>query len=483
MFSTGPQSAIQKQTNGGMQAPFDAAVIIPTVLRETLLQAVRSVFAQEHPGRIQILIGVDVAQGDRGILRQLCEECPDRMAITIFDPGYSTAKIHGGIYQNAYGGSLRTVMSYAANSARLAYLDDDNWWAPHHLGDLLNAIDGFDWAFTYRWFVDGGARNVLCVDDFESIGPGRGIYKNKLGGFIDANCLMIDKTKCHWVLPQWSIPLLDDGSGEDRNVFNALVKSHSLAWTRRPSVYYVINPNSGAQPVRDKMLAERGLKTTLPPQGKSLPYAHRDSKINEYLLSNITRKLHLGAGPNILEGWLNTDIAPHDSAAVALDATATLPFDDATFDFAFGEHMIEHLTLQQGLNFLKELFRVMRPGGAIRLATPNLMKIMALFSAEPADVQKQYVEWTTRTFIGQIEGYNPTLVLNNMFYNWGHRFIYNQATLSAVLRSVGFTDLTLHAAGQSQRRDFIGADKHGEANGAPAMAAYETMAIEAIKPG
>jgi hypothetical protein len=59
--------------------------------------------------------------------------------------------------------------------------------------------------------------------------------------------------------------MLDDGSGEDRNVFTALTKGHSVGWTRRPSVYYVLNPNSGTQPVREKILADRGVKITIPP--------------------------------------------------------------------------------------------------------------------------------------------------------------------------------------------------------------------------
>ena len=105
--------------SGDLQQPFDAAVIIPTILRESLMRTVRSVYAQEWPGRIQILIGIDVAQGDRDILRQLGAECPDRMALTIFDLGYSTAQVHGGIYHNAYSGSLRSVLSYAANSRYL----------------------------------------------------------------------------------------------------------------------------------------------------------------------------------------------------------------------------------------------------------------------------------------------------------------------------------------------------------------------------
>ncbi len=166
MNTLGPQA-----NNQSLQPPFDAAVVMPTILRDTLPRAVRSVFAQEWPGRIQILIGVDVAKGDRDMLRQLGAECPERMAITVFDPGYSTAQTNGGIYHNTHGGSLNTVLSYAANSRRIAYLDDDNWWAPHHISDLLDVIEGFDWAFTYRWFVDPGTQEVICADDFESVAP------------------------------------------------------------------------------------------------------------------------------------------------------------------------------------------------------------------------------------------------------------------------------------------------------------------------
>lgn len=473
----GPQA-----TQGELQAPFDAAVIIPTVLRESLMRAVRSVFAQEWPGRIQILIGVDIARGDRDILRQLGAECPDRMALTVFDPGYSTAQTHGGIYLNAYSGSLRTVLSYAANSRYLAYLDDDNWWAPHHLSDLLNTISGFDWAYTFRWFVDPGTQEPICIDDFESIGPGRGIYNDKLGGFVDANCLMIDKTRCHFVLPQWSIPMLPDGSGEDRNVFNALKKQHSVAWTKRPSVYYVINPESGTQPIRDKILAERGHKLSTPQRGKSAPYAHQNEKINEYLLSNLTRKLHLGAGPNILPDWLNTDIAPQSQDVVALDLSKPLPFEDETFDYVASEHFIEHMTLADGIRLLGECFRILKKGGKVRVATPDITRLLALYTAEPSELQKNYVDWINRTFLAGITGYNPTVILNNMFYNWGHRFIYDQNLLALIMTKAGFAELAIQPVGESPDPNFAGIEKHGHLVGASEFNAYETIAVEGRKP-
>src|SRR5512133_1171766 len=99
----------------------------------------------------------------------------------------------------------------------------------------------------------------------------------------------------------------------------------------------------------------------------------RDGRIiRRYLRSNTVRKLQIGAGPTQLPGWLCTDIDPRSDEAVYLDATRRFPFEDGTFDYVYSEHMIEHITWLQGLSMLKECRRVMRPGGTLRVATPDL---------------------------------------------------------------------------------------------------------------
>ena len=198
-----------------LQKPFDAAVVIVTILRPSLRRAVRSVFNQDLRGRVQILIGIDVAKGDPKILDELTAECPDNMAITVVNPGYSTAGLNGGLYRNRDGGSLRTILSFLANSRLVAYLDDDNWWAPHHLSDLVSAIKGHDYAFALRWLLDGVTEEILCVDDFGSVGPGRGTYKRKgFHGHIDTNCLMVDRDRCMTELWSWSVPFYLEGGSD-----------------------------------------------------------------------------------------------------------------------------------------------------------------------------------------------------------------------------------------------------------------------------
>jgi hypothetical protein len=220
-----------------LQQPFDAAVVIQTVLRPTLVQAVRSVFAQDCRGRIQILLGIDRAQGDPALIDQIRAECPDHVALTVIDPGYSTSQRHGSLYSNHFGGALRTALSYLANSRFVAYLDDDNWWAPQHLSTLLAAIAGKSWAFSLRTLVDSGRDEIICRDEWESLGPGRGVYGTGFGGFVDTSCLMVDKLACHEVLPAWSLSRFAHGSGEDRMVFERL-KGLPFGATEQYTAFY-----------------------------------------------------------------------------------------------------------------------------------------------------------------------------------------------------------------------------------------------------
>jgi hypothetical protein len=246
---------------GSRQPPVDIAIILPTLLRPSLTRAIRSVFAQDFPGRIQILIGIDKAEGDRGQLAQLGRECPGNIALDLFDPGYSTSIQHGGIYPNRCTGSLRTILSYAANSRYLAYLDDDNWWAPDHLRSLLAAIDGHDWAWSLRWFVEQGGDEAICVDQWESVGPGAGLYAERYGGFVDPSSLIIDKLACHHVLPYWSLTPYADGRGSDRLVFEQL-KGLSQRGTGQPSSFYTISTGDPQHLVRLQLMRQSG--ATLP---------------------------------------------------------------------------------------------------------------------------------------------------------------------------------------------------------------------------
>jgi predicted O-methyltransferase YrrM len=164
--------------------------------------------------------------------------------VTVFDPGYSTSVRHGGVHASRDGGALRTLLSYAAHSRLVAYLDDDNWWAPDHLAAITAAAAGRAWAYSLRWYVDRESAEPLCVDRWESVGPDAGCFRDRFGGWVDPNCLLIDKLACEPALRLWSVPLPGDATQltGDRHVFSDLRLRGPAGGTGRATVYYTLTP-------------------------------------------------------------------------------------------------------------------------------------------------------------------------------------------------------------------------------------------------
>jgi hypothetical protein len=233
-----------------LQAQMDAAVVIPTVLRPSLRQALESIFAQAFSGRIHVLIGIDQMAADMAMIDQICASRPSHCAVQVFWPGYSTAVRHGGLMPPGDGGALRAILSYLANSPYVAYLDDDNWWAPTHLSDLRQAIDKADWAFSLRWYVHPFSRRPICVDVWESVGPSQGLYNKAFGGFVDPSSLMINKLVCPSAPQNWNFASKEDPMGADRYVFDCLSRHHRACGTGQPTSFYTLNPNDPLHSLR-----------------------------------------------------------------------------------------------------------------------------------------------------------------------------------------------------------------------------------------
>lgn len=242
------------------QAPADVAVVVPTILRPSLLRAARSVFAQTFAGRIHLLIGIDVPLGDRAVLDKLCEECPPHVMLSVMELGYSTSRRHGGLYTNYYGGALRTILSLCANAPLVAYLDDNDWFAADHVESLCQAIAGRQWAFSHRWIVDPETLWPICPDDWDSVGPGRGINAERFGGFVQPSTLMIDKLACHGMLHLWSLAAFPDGTGEDRLVFDALNRGFTWGTTGRATTFCIATAESVRHDHHVREFESRGIR-------------------------------------------------------------------------------------------------------------------------------------------------------------------------------------------------------------------------------
>lgn len=202
--------------------------------------------------------------------------------------------------------------------------------------------------------------------------------------------------------------------------------------------------------------------------------------IGRYLKTKETLKLQIGSGPNILEGWCNTDIFPNDKRVALMDARKPFPFSDNCFNYIFCEHLIEHLEYQEGLRMLGECFRVLKPGGKIRIATPDLKYLVDLYNIEKTDVQRREIARVVDTYFPNTGIYEDSFVINNFFYSFGHKWIYDYKLLKGALAKSGFTDIKRCAVGQSDDCNLRGLECHGKRIGEE-FNKLQTMVIEGTK--
>ena len=173
-------------------------------------------------------------------------------------------------------------------------------------------------------------------------------------------------------------------------------------------------------------------------------------------------RLHVGSGEKRIHGWINVDIKRLHDVDVVADATKSLRFTDA--DAIFAEHFLEHLRLDQAIDFFEVAHRTLRGDGWIRLSTPNL-------------------EWVLETHYRRLaEGKSKresALEINRAFRGWGHQFLWNREMLQEVLELCGFTGLRWCRYGESDLPVFLGLERHDAYDDLPELG--HVLIVEATK--
>jgi predicted SAM-dependent methyltransferase len=130
-----------------------------------------------------------------------------------------------------------------------------------------------------------------------------------------------------------------------------------------------------------------------------------------------------------------------DDAAyfMELDISEPLPIDDGAVDWVYAEHLIEHVSLTVGLFWLKEVRRVLAPGGVLRLSTPNLR----VYAESYVNGDKFFAKHRRRVnmALNTIAPPMPergAFMFNQLFYVYGHRWIYDEQELRYVVTEAGF---------------------------------------------
>ena len=202
--------------------------------------------------------------------------------------------------------------------------------------------------------------------------------------------------------------------------------------------------------------------------------------IERYLVSTGVRKLQIGAGPNNLPGWLNTDIEPRQGQAF-LDAMKPFPIPDNSLNYVYAEQVIEHLPFEGGMVMLRESYRALAPGGKLRVATPDLGQLVALFDQNDSESEQRFMTAQLKMVgLSVKEPERRLFIMNTYFRAWGHQFLYDRQTLKSALESVGFRDVRFLRHNESDDPELRNVERHIYVIGSD-IDEYVTMIVQASK--
>jgi predicted SAM-dependent methyltransferase len=193
-------------------------------------------------------------------------------------------------------------------------------------------------------------------------------------------------------------------------------------------------------------------------------------------------RLHLGCGSTVVPGWHNIDTSPsillarvpglrpllgaagiltEDQAGAVVppgiiraDVRRGLPYAGRSVRYIYSSRMIEHMPRRQGLALVRECFRVLEPGGVLRLATPDLAPAVASYrrgwsrnGETPADAFMAGLGH----FVEQPGSRLGTIA--RRLFTAPHQWLYDEQPLTSLLEDGGFASVAVREFPESARPD------------------------------
>ena len=153
------------------------------------------------------------------------------------------------------------------------------------------------------------------------------------------------------------------------------------------------------------------------------------------------RRLNWGCGPDAAPDWINADLIETPGIDICSDIRDGLPLPDDDLDYAFSSHALQQLPFLEVDPALRELRRVLKPGGVLRLGLPDLDRALeawrtgdsAYFLVPDADARS-----LSTKFVVQMTWYGSSAML------------FNYDVIEEMLRRAGFREVLRCVFGQTR---------------------------------
>lgn len=137
------------------------------------------------------------------------------------------------------------------------------------------------------------------------------------------------------------------------------------------------------------------------------------------------------------------------------DLSTGIPLRDEVADYIFSSHFLEHLFRKDADYLLRECYRVLKPGGVLRISIPDLEYALSLYSSGQKEKMLQ----------------NYFFVEDGDSYYSRHKYMYDYEMLESQLKNMGFSGVTRCQYRQGRVPDIEILDNRPE----------ESLFVEAVK--
>ncbi len=137
-------------------------------------------------------------------------------------------------------------------------------------------------------------------------------------------------------------------------------------------------------------------------------------------------KLHLGCGSKFIPGFIHVDVIAGDHIHHQ-GSVCELPYPDCSVELIYASHVLEHFGRFEMHDVLREWYRVLAPGGILRLAVPDFAACAKIYYEEG-------LKDGLTGLIGLVSGGQRNE------YDF-HKMIFDEPFMARELLSLGFSEV------------------------------------------
>jgi SAM-dependent methyltransferase len=208
-----------------------------------------------------------------------------------------------------------------------------------------------------------------------------------------------------------------------------------------PEVAQAIRRDTGVSIEARLAGASAGLIATQQAIGSRIP-GWINAQLQRLKLPDRGLSIHVGSGSATLDGWINIDVWP---AQLSLDFRWGLPFPNESAERIYLSHVLEHAYYpDEALQLLREIHRVLRPRGRVRIIVPDIEACIAAYVTNDRCFfegrHERWPHWKIRTRMESFLGFAGVGPFPGMFAE-AHKWGYDFETMTRILTDAGFSEI------------------------------------------